>query len=331
VLVLRFSRQTPSISSDSQPRPFAADICLRRASTLILLITLALAFVLAWPNLLNVRRARTGVLAPSSPPQRVFVAMLSAYQHFFCLFAFLWVNRASEMVLASGEELRTPALSPPARPLRYPKRRAESPGLRRPPETAKGFDTENYARSCRSFVTPNDFAGRIRRSPASDDTLWPACPPRSWGSCAPSVLANIGRNRHDPRFCSRKREGRSLPAEWCRIPWAAPAWERTAAGRAAASPEFSETLHRIDESRAIPRAEAKKKTLAPHHVGVLLLRTVLVYPRPLGRAVLSKLVTRPSQRARRPRKTAQLDLDYRNRSPGQLTSWQLVTSFNQIA
>src|SRR3954451_6885252 len=324
---------TPILSPDSsqQTLVFVA------LSTLILLITLALCFVLARNLLKLFAERRTGVLGSKFRTKMVFGSlMLSAVPViFFCIFAFLLLNRSIEKWFSRPvEELRDDSAQIAAQLGRYASdnARAEAQAISEQPETVKGFQTENFSPVMQEFhQRQRTLQGGFVLAIIDDHAVASLHAPEAWGSLRTKLPLDLltGNRKSAASTESLKLDGTEYAIGTARV---APNGLILVA--LPLPSEFSATLHRIDDSqRKYQELSNQKKALRRTYVGVLVLLTILVLFATTWVALyLSKLVTRPvSALAEATEEISRGDLDYRIDVPAADELGQLVTSFNQMA
>src|SRR3954464_7060098 len=206
---------TPILSPDSsqQTLVFVA------LSTLILLITLALCFVLA-RNLLKLSaERRTGVLGSKFRTKMVFGSlMLSAVPViFFCIFAFLLLNRSIEKWFSRPvEELRDNSAQIAAQLARYAtaNAHAEAQALAEQPETVKAFESGNYTPVMQQFrQRQRTLQGGFVLAIVDDYAVASLHAPEAWGSLRTKLPANVlaSGNQVSPRFTSKRTDSAVEP------------------------------------------------------------------------------------------------------------------------
>jgi two-component system, NtrC family, nitrogen regulation sensor histidine kinase NtrY len=325
---------TPILSPDSsqQTLVFVA------LSTLILLTTVALCFVLARNLLKLFAERRGGVLGSKFRTKMVFGSLLLSAVPviFFCIFAFLLLNRSIEKWFSRPvEELRDDSAQIAAQLGRYASdnAHAEAQAIAEQPDTVKGFQTENYSPVMQEFrQRQRTLQGGFALAIVDDYAVASLHAPEAWGSL---------RTKLPPAFLASKTAAKGSPPESLKLNGI-----EYAVGTARIAPngvilvalplppEFSATLHRIDDSqRKYQELSKQKKALRRTYVGVLLLLTILVLFATTWVALyLSKLVTRPvSALAEATEEISRGHLDYRIDVPAADELGQLVTSFNQMA
>jgi two-component system, NtrC family, nitrogen regulation sensor histidine kinase NtrY len=325
---------TPILSPDSsqQTLVFVA------LSTLILLTTVALCFVLARNLLKLFAERRGGVLGSKFRTKMVFGSLLLSAVPviFFCIFAFLLLNRSIEKWFSRPvEELRDDSAQIAAQLGRYASdnAHAEAQAIAEQPDTVKGFQTENYSPVMQEFrQRQRTLQGGFALAIVDDYAVASLHAPEAWGSLRtklpPALLASKTAAKGSPPE-SLKLNGIEYAVGTARI---APNGVILVA--LPLPPEFSATLHRIDDSqRKYQELSKQKKALRRTYVGVLLLLTILVLFATTWVALyLSKLVTRPvSALAEATEEISRGHLDYRIDVPAADELGQLVTSFNQMA
>src|SRR4051812_44714978 len=239
---------TPILSPDSsqQTLVFVA------LSTLILLITLALCFVLARNLLKLFAERRTGVLGSKFRTKMVFGSlMLSAVPViFFCIFAFLLLNRSIEKWFSRPvEELRDDSAQIAAQLGRYASdnARAEAQAIAEQPETVKGFQSENYSPVMQEFrQRQRTLQGGFALAIVDDYAVASLHAPEAWGSLRTKLPAALLASRSSGRNVqeSLKLNGTEYAIGAARI---APNGVILVA--LPLPTEFSATLHRIDDSQ----------------------------------------------------------------------------------
>jgi two-component system nitrogen regulation sensor histidine kinase NtrY len=330
---------TPILSPDSsqQTLVFVA------LSTLILLMTVALCFVLARNLLKLFAERRTGVLGSKFRSKMVFGSLLLSAVPviFFCIFAFLLLNRSIEKWFSRPvEELRDDSAQIAAQLGRYASdnARAEAQAIAEQPDTLKAFQTENYSPVIQEFrQRQRTLQGGFALAIVDDYAVASLHAPEAWGLLRTKLPADLitgpanrptsKRNPAAPE--SFKLENTEYAIGSARVP---PNGLIVVA--LPLPPDFSATLHRIDDSqRKYQELSNQKKALRRTYVGVLLLLTILVLFATTWVALyLSKLVTRPvSALAEATEEISRGHLDYRIDVPAADELGQLVTSFNQMA
>src|SRR3954465_10752094 len=200
---------TPILSPDSsqQTLVFVA------LSTLILLMTVALCFVLARNLLKLFAERRGGVLGSKFRTKMVFGSlMLSAVPViFFCIFAFLLLNRSIEKWFSRPvEELRDDSAQIAAQLGRYAtdNARAEAQAIAEQPETVKAFETENYTPVMQAFrQRQTTLQGGFALAIVDDYAVASLHAPEAWGSLRTKLPADIlGAAPAPPRFSFKKGE-----------------------------------------------------------------------------------------------------------------------------
>src|SRR3954467_1543101 len=346
LLFLVFSQNafnlTPILSPDSsqQTLVFVA------LSTLILLLTLALCFVLARNLLKLFAERRTGVLGSKFRTKMVFGSlMLSAVPViFFCIFAFLLLNRSIEKWFSRPvEELRDDSAQIAAQLGRYAtdNARAEAQAIAEQPETVKAFESANYTPVMQQFrQRQRTLQGGFALAILDAYAVGSVHAPEAWGSLRTKLPANVlaSTTQPSPRFTLKKADSAVEPFKLDGPEYAVGSARGAPNGLILVAlplpPEFSATLHRIDDSqRKYQELSNQKKSLRRTYVGILVLLTVLVLFITTWVALyLSKLVTRPvSALAEATQEISRGHLDYRIEVPAADELGQLVNSFNQMA
>src|SRR5256885_1011273 len=209
-LFLVFSQNAFSLCPILSPDSSQQTLVFVALSTLILLLTLALCFVLARNLLKLFAERRTGVLGSKFRTKMVFGSlMLSAVPViFFCIFAFLLLNRSIEKWFSRPvEELRDDSAQIAAQLGRYAtdNARAEAQAIAEQPETVKAFQTENYTPVMQAFRQRQSILqGGFALAIVDDYAVASLRAPEAWGSlrtklpadvlsAAPSVAPQIGR------------------------------------------------------------------------------------------------------------------------------------------
>src|SRR5947207_1044970 len=260
---------TPILSPDSsqQTLVFVA------LSTLILLITLALCFVLARNLLKLFAERRTGVLGSKFRTKMVFGSlMLSAVPViFFCIFAFLLLNRSIEKWFSGPvEELRDNSAQIAAQLGHYAadNARAEAQAIAEQPETAKAFQTENYTPVMQTFrQRQSTLQGGFALAIVDDYAVASLHAPEAWGSLRTKLPADVlGAAPASPRFTFKRGEKALEPFQLNGTEYAIGTSHVPPNGLIVVAlplpPEFSATLHRIDDSqRKYQELSNQKKAL----------------------------------------------------------------------
>src|SRR4051812_42813184 len=333
---------TPILSPDSsqQTLVFVA------LSTLILLMTVALCFVLARNLLKLFAERRGGVLGSKFRTKMVFGSLLLSAVPviFFCIFAFLLLNRSIEKWFSRPvEELRDDSAQIAAQLGRYAtdNARAEAQAIAEQPETVKAFQTENYTPVMQAFrQRQSTLQGGFALAIVDDYAVASLHAPEAWGSLRTKLPADLlsAAPSAAPRFLLKSGQKAPEPFKLNGTEYAIGSARVGGNGLVLVAlplpAEFSATLHRIDESqRKYQELSNQKKALRRTYVGVLLLLTVLVLFATTWVALyLSKLVTRPvSALAEATEEISRGHLDYRIEVPAADELGQLVNSFNQMA
>jgi two-component system, NtrC family, nitrogen regulation sensor histidine kinase NtrY len=330
---------TPILSPDSsqQTLVFVA------LSTLILLMTVALCFVLARNLLKLFAERRTGVLGSKFRSKMVFGSLLLSAVPviFFCIFAFLLLNRSIEKWFSRPvEELRDDSAQIAAQLGRYASdnARAEAQAIAEQPDTLKAFQTENYSPVIQEFrQRQRTLQGGFALAIVDDYAVASLHAPEAWGllrTKLPADLITGPANRPTSKGIPAAPESFKLENTEYAIGSARVPPNGLIVVALPLPPEFSATLHRIDDSqRKYQELSNQKKALRRTYVGVLLLLTILVLFATTWVALyLSKLVTRPvSALAEATEEISRGHLDYRIDVPAADELGQLVTSFNQMA
>src|SRR3954464_10388673 len=333
---------TPILSPDSsqQTLVFVA------LSTLILLITLALCFVLARNLLKLFAERRGGVLGSKFRTKMVFGSLLLSAVPviFFCIFAFLLLNRSIEKWFSRPvEELRDDSAQIAAQLGRYAtdNARAEAQAIAEQPETVKGFQTENYTPVMQAFrQRQSTLQGGFALAIVDDYAVASLHAPEAWGSLRTKLPADVlsAAPSAPPRFLLKSGQKAPEPFRLNGTEYAISSARVGGNGLILVAlplpAEFSATLHRIDDSqRKYQELSNQKKALRRTYVGILVLLTVLVLFATTWVALyLSKLVTRPvSALAEATEEISRGHLDYRIEVPAADELGQLVSSFNQMA
>src|SRR3954464_11479491 len=206
---------TPILSPDSsqQTLVFVA------LSTLILLMTVALCFVLARNLLKLFAERRIGVLGSKFRPKMVFGSLLLSAVPviFFCIFAFLLLNRSIEKWFSRPvEELRDDSAQIAAQLGRYAadNARAEAQAVAEQPETVKAFQTENYTPVMQAFrQRQTTLQGGFSLAIVDDYAVASVHAPEAWGSLRTKLPANVlaSSNQAPPRFASKKNDSAVEP------------------------------------------------------------------------------------------------------------------------
>ena len=331
---------TPILSPDSsqQTLVFVA------LSTLILLMTVALCFVLARNLLKLFAERRGGVLGSKFRTKMVFGSLLLSAVPviFFCIFAFLLLNRSIEKWFSRPvEELRDDSAQIAAQLARYASdnARAEAQAIADQPETAKGFQTENYSPVMQEFrQRQRTLQGGFALAIVDDYAVASLHAPEAWGSLRTKLPAEMLGTASATRLFAKSNTAPAQSFKLNATEYAVGSARIAPKGLILVAlplpPEFSATLHRIDDSqRKYQELSNQKKALRRTYVGVLLLLTILVLFATTWVALyLSKLVTRPvSALAEATEEISRGHLDYRIDVPAADELGQLVTSFNQMA
>ena len=332
---------TPILSPDSSQQT----LVFMALSTLILLMTVALCFVLARNLLKLFAERRTGVLGSKFRTKMVFGSLLLSAVPviFFCIFAFLLLNRSIEKWFSRPvEELRDDSAQIAAQLGNYASEnaRAEAQAIADHPDTQKAFTTENYTPVMQQFRDhQHTLQGGFALAVVDDHAVASLHAPEAWGLLRTKLPAGL-LSKRSPSAPSLSRQQPPSPE-----PFKLEGTEY-AIGSAPVAPngtiivalplpkEFSATLHRIDDSqRKYQELSNQKKALRRTYVGVLLLLTVLVLFATTWVALyLSKLVTRPvSALAEATEEISRGHLEYRIDVPAADELGQLVSSFNQMA
>src|SRR3954454_9902529 len=183
---------TPILSPDSsqQTLVFVA------LSTLILLMTVALCFVLARNLLKLFAERRGGVLGSKFRTKMVFGSLLLSAVPviFFCIFAFLLLNRSIEKWFSRPvEELRDDSAQIAAQLGRYAtdNARAEAQAIAEQPDTVKAFETENYTPVIQQFrQRQRTLQGGFALAIVDDYAVASLHAPEAWGSLRTKLPAD---------------------------------------------------------------------------------------------------------------------------------------------
>jgi len=331
---------TPILSPDSsqQTLVFVA------LSTLILLMTVALCFVLARNLLKLFAERRGGVLGSKFRTKMVFGSLLLSAVPviFFCIFAFLLLNRSIEKWFSRPvEELRDDSAQIAAQLGRYASdnAQAEAQAIAEQPDTVKGFQTENYSPVMQEFrQRQRTLQGGFALAIVDDYAVASLHAPEAWGSLRAKLPAELLGTATPARPFAKSNAASPQSIKLDGTEYAIGTSRIVPNGLILVAlplpPEFSATLHRIDDSqRKYQELSNQKKALRRTYVGVLLLLTILVLFATTWVALyLSKLVTRPvSALAEATEEISRGHLDYRIDVPAADELGQLVTSFNQMA
>jgi two-component system, NtrC family, nitrogen regulation sensor histidine kinase NtrY len=329
---------TPILSPDSsqQTLVFVA------LSTLILLMTVALCFVLARNLLKLFAERRGGVLGSKFRTKMVFGSLLLSAVPviFFCIFAFLLLNRSIEKWFSRPvEELRDDSAQIAAQLGRYASENAhaEAEAIAEQPDTVKGFQTENYSPVMQEFrQRQKTLQGGFALAVVDDHAVATFHAPEAWGSLRTKLSPELLSGVHLPPANAKSAAPESL--QFNGTEYAVGAARIAQSGVIVVAlplpADFSATLHRIDDSqRKYQELSNQKKALRRTYVGVLLLLTILVLFATTWVALyLSKLVTRPvSALAEATGEISRGHLDYRIDVPASDELGELVSSFNQMA
>jgi len=331
---------TPILSPDSsqQTLVFVA------LSTLILLMTVALCFVLARNLLKLFAERRGGVLGSKFRTKMVFGSLLLSAVPviFFCIFAFLLLNRSIEKWFSRPvEELRDDSAQIAAQLGRYASdnAQAEAQAIAEQPDTVKGFQTENYSPVMQEFrQRQRTLQGGFALAIVDDYAVASPHAPEAWGSLRAKLPAELLGTATPARPFAKSNAASPQSIKLDGTEYAIGTSRIVPNGLILVAlplpPEFSATLHRIDDSqRKYQELSNQKKALRRTYVGVLLLLTILVLFATTWVALyLSKLVTRPvSALAEATEEISRGHLDYRIDVPAADELGQMVTSFNQMA